>query len=115
MKKTTTMKMKMLLPLLLLLAAVSSASAGDINVINATPPDGTLVKVGRTVRLSCRTDASWFFCVWKSPNGGKQCAINEERPTSVCSGDERIRDDKEEEEERKGGGRSRQRGIIEPD
>ncbi len=29
---------------------------GGINVVNTSPPDGTIVKEGHTVRLSCRTD-----------------------------------------------------------
>ncbi len=40
-------------PLLLLLAA---ATAGSVRIISTTPVDGTIVKEGRSIRLSCRTD-----------------------------------------------------------
>ena len=61
-----------------------------MNVINKSPPDGKIVKAGRDVNLSCRTDNRWFFCIWNSPSGNKQCAIQENTPQNVCSGDPRI-------------------------
>ena len=41
-------------PLLLALSALTSE--GAISVVNKTPRDGTIVKEGRPVRLSCRTN-----------------------------------------------------------
>ena len=37
-----------------------------------------------------RTDSAWFLCVWTSPSGDKQCAIQESGVSSVCAGDPRI-------------------------
>ena len=68
----------------------NSVMSRSINVINKSPPDGTIIKQGRTVRLSCRTDKRWFFCVWKSPQGDKQCAIQLNKPRNVCDRDPRI-------------------------
>jgi hypothetical protein len=46
-------------------------------VIGTNPPDGQIIKQGQTVTLTCSTNVNWFFCVWRSPGGGKQCAIQE--------------------------------------
>ena len=48
-----SMRFLFLLLLLLLMAVSTEAS---IRVINKSPPDGKIVKAGRGVRLSCRTD-----------------------------------------------------------
>ncbi|XP_040571195.1 uncharacterized protein [Lepeophtheirus salmonis] len=61
-----------------------------IRVVGSSPPDGTIVKRGYDIRLSCRTSIKWFFCLWKSPDGNKQCAIQESSPRSVCSPDKRV-------------------------
>ena len=50
----------------------------SISVISATPRNGTIVKQGDTVKLSCRTNIRWFFCVWKGP-GDKKCNAIQER------------------------------------
>ena len=62
----------------------------NIAVINAEPRNGTIIKQGDTVRLSCRTNIKWFFCVWKGPEGDRQCAIQEHTPKLMCEGDNRI-------------------------
>ena len=62
----------------------------QISVISAEPRNGTIIKRGDTVRLSCRTNIRWFFCVWKGPGDKKQCAIQERMPQNVCEGDNRI-------------------------
>ena len=69
-----------------------SASAGsNIAVISAEPRNGTIIKQGDSVRLSCRTNIRWFFCVWKGPGNKKQCAIQQETmPQNVCNGDNRV-------------------------
>jgi len=61
-----------------------------ISVISAEPRNGTIIKQGDSVRLSCRTNIQWFFCVWQGPDGDKQCAIQEKMPQNVCDGDNRI-------------------------
>ena len=57
----------------------------SINLISSSPPSGSLMTLGSKVRLSCSSDSPWFFCLWHSPDGGKQCAIQESSPTSVCT------------------------------
>ena len=32
----------------------------------------------------------WFFCLWKTPGGEKQCAIQENTPRNVCRVDQRL-------------------------
>merc|ERR1719431_704294 len=44
-----------------------------------------LVMEGKMVRMSCRTDKPWFFCLWNSPSLEQSCAIQYEQPTSVCT------------------------------
>ena len=61
-----------------------------IKVLKTSPSDGTIVKTGQSLRLSCRTNSKWFFCVWRGPGGDKQCAIQESSPQSVCPNDNRI-------------------------
>ncbi len=63
---------------------------GNIAVISAEPRNGTIIRQGDSVRLSCRTNTRWFFCVWKGPGDKKQCAIQERMPQNVCQGDNRI-------------------------
>jgi hypothetical protein len=46
-------------------------------VISTSPPAGQIIKQGMPVTLSCASNVNWFFCVWRSPGGGKQCAIQE--------------------------------------
>ena len=50
-----------------------------------------LVMEGRMVRLSCRTEKPWFFCLWNSPNLEQSCAIQYHQPTSVCTKSKRTR------------------------
>ncbi|TRY73760.1 hypothetical protein TCAL_02553 [Tigriopus californicus] len=69
---------------------VPNRESRAIQVINKSPPDGRIVKLGHSVRLSCRTDRRWFFCLWNSPQGDKQCAIQLNSPRSVCDLDSRI-------------------------
>ena len=80
------------LSLIIALTALSypTTVSGVMNVINKSPPDGRIVKLGRDINLSCRTDNRWFFCIWNSPSGNKQCAIQENTPQNVCKGDPRI-------------------------
>ena len=50
-----------------------------------------LVIEGRVVRMSCRTEKPWFFCLWNSPNLEQSCAIQYHQPTSVCTRSNRTR------------------------
>ena len=50
-----------------------------------------LVMEGRMVRMSCRTDKPWFFCLWNSPSLEQSCAIQYHQPTSVCTKSNRTR------------------------
>ena len=43
-----------------------------IQIVSTEPRDGTIVKKGEDVRLSCKTNPQWFFCVWKGPGEIKQ-------------------------------------------
>ena len=51
-----------------LLVAVSAltTSEGAISVVNKTPRDGTIVKEGRPVRLSCRTNSRDAYLLQRS-------------------------------------------------
>ena len=71
---------------LLMSAAVMVASIK----ISGVPGD-SLVRAGEVMELGVRTDSAWFLCVWTSPRGDKQCAIQESGVSSVCAGDPRIR------------------------
>ena len=57
--------------------------------INQVPGD-PMVWEGSTLDLGVVTDSAWFLCVWTSPSGDKQCAIQESGVSSVCAGDPRI-------------------------
>merc|ERR1719150_3516128 len=57
--------------------------------INQVPGD-RMVWEGSRLELGVRTDSAWFLCVWTSPSGDKQCAIQESGVSSVCAGDPRI-------------------------
>ena len=63
----------------------------DMRIVKSSPSDSTMVREGESVALSCESNLPWFLCVWTSPQGGKQCAIQEgEDTTSVCQGDSRV-------------------------
>ena len=49
--------MNMHVVFVLLLTVSALTSEGAISVVNKTPRDGTIVKEGRPVRLSCRTNS----------------------------------------------------------
>ena len=55
-----------------------SIFVGFLQVINTNPQDGKIIKQGQTVTLTCTTNINWFFCIWRSPGGSKQCAIQQE-------------------------------------
>ena len=47
-------------------------SPKQIQITSTSPRDGTIVKKGGNVKLSCKTSHQWFFCVWKGPGEIKQ-------------------------------------------
>ena len=63
----------------------------SIRIMDTSPPS-RLVEEGGTVSFLCQTDRRWFLCLWTSPLGDKQCAIqeSEEGASQVCQGDPRI-------------------------
>ena len=62
-----------------------------MSITRSSPEKSTMVREGESLVMSCEADLPWFLCVWTSPLGGKQCAIQEgEATTSVCQGDPRV-------------------------
>ena len=51
---------------LLLAVSALTTSEGAISVVNKTPRDGTIVKEGRPVRLSCRTNSRDAYVLQRS-------------------------------------------------
>ena len=51
---------------LLLAVSALTTSEGAISVVNKTPRDGTIVKEGRPVRLSCRTNSREAYLIRRS-------------------------------------------------
>lgn len=43
-----------------------------ISIVSKEPDDGKIVKKGDRIRLSCKTNRKWFFCLWKGPSGSTQ-------------------------------------------
>jgi len=62
-----------------------------MEMVSRLPRLGTITREGSPLTLSCSSSSPWFFCLWHSPVGGKQCAIQEDQVTSVCGeGSERT-------------------------
>ncbi len=75
--------MKVVILVALLCCSLASCA---IRVVDKSPPDGKIVLRGRSVRLSCRADARWFLCVWRTPSNEKSCAIQHgDRSETVCN------------------------------
>ena len=73
---------------ILLLISQSDTVIGDekMSVIE-TSEEKVLVKEGGSTSMSCTTDQEWFFCLWRHPNGLKECLIQENNTQhSACSG-----------------------------
>ena len=60
--------------------------------IVGTSGNSSLVKLGSTMTMTCQADRRWFLCLWTSPRGDRQCAIQEGQgtTTTVCQGDSRV-------------------------
>ena len=68
----------------------ASRAAGEMRVVNSSGPVVT-VREGEAANLSCTTDQAWFFCLWRHPAGGKECAVQEAGGySSVCTGLDRL-------------------------
>ena len=46
-----------------------------MKITKTSPESSTMVLEGESLVMSCEADLPWFLCVWTSPLGGKQCAI----------------------------------------
>ena len=81
----------MFLPLLFLLLTGEGSVTG-MEMVSSSPIPGTITKEGSPLSLACSSSSPWFFCLWHSPSGGKQCAIQENEVNSVCeqAGEERT-------------------------
>ena len=64
-----------ILPLLLLSRGTKEVMGMEME--STLPSKGTITKEGSPLTLSCSSSSPWFFCLWHSPLGGKQCAIQE--------------------------------------
>jgi hypothetical protein len=78
---------------LLLLLLCGAVRGGGMAIVSSSA-NRSLVEEGGSVELSCSSDRPWFLCLWRSPRGDKQCAIQEDgaggRTSSVCQGDPRV-------------------------
>ena len=76
---------------LLILSVSVGVGSTRMTIVKSSPEKSTMVPEGETLVMTCEGDLPWFLCVWTSPQGGKQCAIQEgEATTSVCQGDPRV-------------------------
>jgi hypothetical protein len=71
--------------LLLLQFLVLDTSA--ISIVSTHPPPGKIIPEGSNLTISCSSSEPWFFCLFHSPMGDKQCGIQESEVSSVCSSD----------------------------
>ena len=83
------MYLVILLVIVFEIASKEVSAVKTVIVRNQTEP--VLVVEGRTVRMSCRTDKQWFFCLWHSPMQDKQCAIQYDQPERICSKSNRTK------------------------
>ena len=76
--------------LLTLLALCQSTTAEEMHITH-TSAKKVLVKEGQSTTMNCATDQEWFFCLWRSPSGIKECLIQEnETFLSACTGVESL-------------------------
>ena len=61
------------------------AGVGSVKTVIIKNQTSLFLMEDSLVRLACRTERSWFFCLWNSPHMEQSCAIQHESPTSVCS------------------------------
>ena len=65
------------------------ASVRTVLVRNQTEP--VMVEEGTMMRMSCRTEREWFFCLWQNPEQERLCAVQEQTMQSVCGENNRIK------------------------
>ena len=78
------MAVTMLIILIMMMLSVPMLS---ISVISTNPPPGKIIPEGSNLTISCSSSEPWFFCLFHSPMGDKQCGIQESEVSSVCSSD----------------------------
>merc|ERR1712180_496648 len=71
-------------PLLLLSLWILPTVLLGLDLVSYLPGPGTITREGSPLTLSCSSSSPWFFCLWHSPVGDKECAIQESEVTSVC-------------------------------
>jgi len=72
-------------PLQLLSLSILPTVLLGLDLVSYLPGPGTITREGSPLSLSCSSSSPWFFCLWHSPVGGKQCAIQENQvQASVC-------------------------------
>merc|ERR1719483_1105461 len=59
----------------------------SIHITSISPLPRTIIPEGSNLTISCSSSMPWFFCLFHSPMGDKQCAIQESEVSSVCSSD----------------------------
>merc|ERR1719483_751391 len=59
----------------------------SIHITSISPLPRTIIPEGSKLTISCSSSTPWFFCLFHSPMGDKQCAIQESEVSSVCSSD----------------------------
>ena len=70
--------------LLALLLILSGEEARGMEMVSRLPRLGTITREGSPLTLSCSSSSPWFFCLWHSPVGGKQCAIQEDQVITLA-------------------------------
>eukprot|EP00092_Neocalanus_flemingeri_P070795 GFUD01086924.1.p1 GENE.GFUD01086924.1~~GFUD01086924.1.p1 ORF type:complete len:574 (+),score=114.66 GFUD01086924.1:113-1834(+) len=71
----------------LLILYIQAVSISSISIVTTLPRPGTITPEGSNLTISCSSSVPWFFCLFNSPMGDKQCAIQESEVNSVCSSD----------------------------
>merc|ERR1719334_1511912 len=59
-----------------------------LELVSYLPQAGSITREGSPLSLSCSSSSPWFFCLWHSPVGGKQCAIQENHTQAEVCGQE---------------------------
>ena len=78
-------------PLLLPLLLLRGEEARGMEMVSRLPRLGTITREGSPLTLSCSSSSPWFFCLWHSPIGGKQCAIQEDQVLIISISINKIR------------------------
>ena len=71
--------------ILILLFYLQTMPISSIHITSFRPLPRTIIPEGSKLTISCSSSTPWFFCLFHSPMGDKQCAIQESEVSSVCS------------------------------